>query len=340
MNNDISNDDILIRGFSPDPFRADKPVNIRNGGVCLYFKENLPIKERIDLATIISGIIYEVKLNRKKICFVLSYCHPNLSSAEYDEYVKSLEQLYERVNKENPAVTILTGDFNARCPLFWEGDMETREGCILSNFLLSNNLEELINEPIHIRDDGSQSCIDLVCTDQSYIFIDTGVLPSLDPHSKHNIIHGSLNFHIPCPPPYKRKVGDYKTAKSNTIRLELSNTNWHPLFLGLNASEMSLVFTDVLLDIFSKHISNKIITCNDKDAPWITPKVKSAIRRNSRVYRKWVQRGRISGERDNVREVQNSTNKLINAAKRTFHVNLGNKLSDPNTGQKALLDCI
>ena len=212
--------------------------------------------------------------------------------------------------------------------------METREGCILSNFLLSNNLEELINEPTHNRDDGSQSSIDLVCTDQSYIFTDTGVLPSLDPHSKHNIIHGSLNFHIPCPPPYKRKVWEYKTAKSNMIRLELSNTNWHSLFLGLNASEMSIVFTDVLLNIFSKHISNKIITCNDKDAPWITPKVKSAIRRNSRVYRMWVQRGRISGERDNVREVQNSTNKLINAAKRTFYVNLGNKLSDPNTGQK------
>ena len=120
------------------------------------------------------------------------------------------------------------------------------------------------------------------------------------------------------------------------IRLELSNTNWHFLFLGLNAGETSLVFTDVLLNIFSKHISNKIITCNDKDAPWITPKVKSAIRCNSRVYRKWVQRGRISGERDNVREVQNSTNKLINAAKRTFYVNLGNKLSDPNTGQKHL----
>ena len=43
---------------------------------------------------------------------------------------------------------------------------------------------------------------------------------------------------------------------------------------------MVLVFTDILLFIFSKHITNKIVTCNDKDAPWITPEVKSAIRRN------------------------------------------------------------
>ena len=90
-------------------------------------KKICPLRNgRIDLEIIPETIVAEVKLNRKKIFFVLSYCHPNLSSAEYDEYVKSLEQLYERINKENPAVTILTGDFNARSPLFWEGDQRRK----------------------------------------------------------------------------------------------------------------------------------------------------------------------------------------------------------------------
>ena len=65
------------------------------------------------------------------------------------------------------------------------------------------------------------------------------------------------------------------------------------------------------MGIMSKYISNKIITCNDKDAPWITPKVKTAIRRNSRVYRKWVNRGRDPRDHDKVREVRNSVNRLI-----------------------------
>ena len=38
------NEDIYINGFSPEPFRSDKGLNTRNGGVCLYFKESLPIK--------------------------------------------------------------------------------------------------------------------------------------------------------------------------------------------------------------------------------------------------------------------------------------------------------
>ena len=106
------------------------------------------------------------------------------------------------VRKENPTVFILWGDFNARSSLFWEGDSENHEGRLFNNFLISNHLEQLIDEPTHVHDDGSQSCIDLICTDQPSTFMETGVLSSLDPpHSKHNIIRGSVNESIPCPPP-------------------------------------------------------------------------------------------------------------------------------------------
>ena len=95
---------------------------------------------------------------------------------------------------------------------------------------MSNSLEQLISEPTHIRDDGSQSCIDLICTDQPLMFMETGVLPSLDSHSKHNIIHGTLSINIPRPPPYKRKIWDYKAAKTDRIRADLLNVNWQDLF--------------------------------------------------------------------------------------------------------------
>ena len=334
LRKDITNEDIFIGGFAPDPYRSDKPIHIRNGGACLYYKENLPIKERCDLETLPETIVAEVKLNRKKIFFVLSYCHPILSKEDLEEYINGLENIYNNISKENPAITIITGDFNARSPLFWENDNENSHGRALNNFLISNNLDELINEPTNIRDDGSQSCIDLICTNQPYFFIDSGVLPTLDPHSKHNIIHGTLNFNMPCPPPYKRKVWLYKSAKTDSIREELSNTDWHTLFNSLDVNEMSLVFTDVVLSIFSKHIDNKIITINNKDAPWITPTVKSAIRRNTRVYKKWVKRGRNPNDQASVREVQNHTNKLIRGAKRLYYKKLGTKLSDSQIGPK------
>ena len=68
----------------------------------------------------------------------------------------------------------------------------------------------------------------------------------------------------------------------------------------------------------STNISNKTITCNDKDAPWITTSLKTAIKRNSRVYRKWIQCGRNPTEHQNVRDAQKSTDKLIKHAKQTY----------------------
>ena len=53
---------------------------------------------------------------------------------EFDEYVKSFEYSYESVNKEKPALIIITSDFNARSPLFWENDSENREGVFLMTF--------------------------------------------------------------------------------------------------------------------------------------------------------------------------------------------------------------
>ena len=249
LTSDIFDNDILINGFSSQPFRSDKPPHIRNGGVCLYHKENLPIKERRDLETLDETIVAEIKIKRKKIFFVLSYRHPNQSRDEMNIYMEALQNIYDKIKSEKPTATIITGDYNSRSSLFWENDIENWEGRLFSNFLLSNNLEELINEPTHIRDDGTQTCIDLICTDQPYLFTDTRVLLTLDPHSKHNIIHGTLNFNFPSPPPYKRKVWDYKSAKINLIHEELSNTNWNDLFFNLNSNEMCLLFTDTFLGI-------------------------------------------------------------------------------------------
>ena len=113
----ISNEEISINGFSSDPFRADKAVNVRNGGVCLYFKESLPIKQRCDLQKLPETIVAEIKLKKKKIFFVLSYRHPNMTANEVDTYMKRLEKIYEFIRKENPFVFILCGDFNARSPV-------------------------------------------------------------------------------------------------------------------------------------------------------------------------------------------------------------------------------
>ena len=133
LSKDIPNEKIKIHGFSPSPFRADCPntQDHRKGGVALYYRENLPIKERPDLLSgLEETIVAEIEFkNKKSIFYILSYRSPSQKKDEYAAYFKKIESVYVSISKLKPAAIILNGDFNARSPLFWDNEStETPEG--------------------------------------------------------------------------------------------------------------------------------------------------------------------------------------------------------------------
>ena len=250
-------------------------------------------------------IISEIRLGRKKIFFILSYRPPSMSTVgDVVAYCSNLKDSIDKISRENPSLVVLTGDFNARSPLFWSEERhETMPGEKLSNFMLLNCLEQLIAEPTHFPRDDIETCIDLIFTDKPSSFVDSGVLPSPDPRCKHQVIHGTINFSVPSPPPYKRKIWKYDQANVPSIKNNIGSVNWEELFAGRSVDDMVSILTDKLLSIMSDNIPNKIITVNDKDAPWVTPEVKRSIKRNRRVFDRWKGRGRPKEWRAYVQEV-------------------------------------
>ena len=217
-------------------------------------------------------------------------------------------------------------------PLFWSEERhENMPGEKLSNFMLLNCLEQLIAEPTHFPRDDIETCIDLIFTDKPASFVDSGVIPSPDPKCKHQIIHGTINFSVPSPPPYKRRIWKYDQADVPSIKNTIGSVNWNNILAGRSVDDMVLTLTDILLTVMSDNIPNKIITVNDKDAPWITPEVKSAIKRNKRVFDRWKGRGKPEGGRVLVRQVQIETNSFINSAKEAYIKNLSDKLCNPKS---------
>ena len=67
LSSEIKNQNISIEGFSKDVFRSDHPSNSRIGGVCVYFREDLPIKRRQDLELLQEMVVAEINLSRKKV---------------------------------------------------------------------------------------------------------------------------------------------------------------------------------------------------------------------------------------------------------------------------------
>ena len=86
-------------------------VNKQGGArVCIYFKENLPIKHRKDLEIMQETIVCEISLRRKKIFFVTMYRSPNQTNDEFEVFYNKLQDTLDQIKDAKPHCTILTGD--------------------------------------------------------------------------------------------------------------------------------------------------------------------------------------------------------------------------------------
>ena len=141
-----------------------------------------PIKRRNDLEIHDETVVAEISLRSKKVFFMVTYCHPNQTSDEFDLFLDRLQLTVDRIKNCKSHCIAITGDFNCRSKQWWwPGDVELPEGSALDECIESNNLSQLIDEPTNIRTTG-MSCIDLIITDQPNLFVDFGVHPSLDNH--------------------------------------------------------------------------------------------------------------------------------------------------------------
>ena len=338
LNDKTVKNDLDIHGFYKNPIRADCPQanNHPQGGVCLYYRENLPLKHRKDLQLIDETIVCEIKLDRtKKLFFILSYRSPSQDNAQTRNYFKNLDKIITEIKKENPATIVLTGDLNARSPLLWSGENdENLAGKLLAELITLGNMDQMIDEPTHIPTDTISTCIDLIITSNPAAIIHHGVLPSLDPRCKHQIIYSQINFQVPPPPKYKRTFWDYKACNLNALKNDLRNIDWTQAFGNLDVNLMVDFFTSNLLNLAKIHIPFKIATISDKDAPWFNNTIKYAILKNKRLVKKWKSNGKTPDETIAKNKSQRDLHSFITDAKTKYVENLGKKISDPNTGAK------
>ena len=107
--------------------RADHPDNIKRGGVCIYYKESLPVRV-LSSPYLKEALLLEMIENNKKIIVSVIYCSPRQSNREFNSFLSSFEQLLSEISKRKLTVSIITGDFNARSSNWWSNDTNTLEG--------------------------------------------------------------------------------------------------------------------------------------------------------------------------------------------------------------------
>ena len=153
--------------------RADHPDNIKRGGVCIYYKESLPV-QIINQHYLKEALLLEMSYNNKKVIVSVIYRSPSQSTDEFDSFLSNFENFLNDINKRKPSLSVVTGDFNSRSSSWWSKDTNTIEELKTFSLTSSNGVTQLINKPTHIQTN-SISCINLSFTDQESLCVNSGV---------------------------------------------------------------------------------------------------------------------------------------------------------------------
>ena len=125
-----NNDNLDIDGYNL--LRSDHLSNTKRGGVCIYYKNYLPLRV-ININYLNECIVFDIKLGDKICSFVVLCRSPTQSSDEFESFSKNLELTFDLVMKNTPYMMVLLGDFNAKCTNWYKHDKANFKGIALEN---------------------------------------------------------------------------------------------------------------------------------------------------------------------------------------------------------------
>ena len=206
---------------------ADQPNNVKRGGVCIYYKESLPVRV-INLPHLQEALFLELNDQNKKIITSSLYRFPSQNSEEFKSFLTNFEHLLSDINARKPSIFVILGDFNARLKRWWSNDIDSLGVTKLFSLSTSNGFQKIISEPIHIQRN-NYSCIDLIFSDQPSLVTNNGDHASLCWSCHHQIIHCTFNLNISYQFLYQRLSSNYKKVDVSNIQKALQIVKWERL---------------------------------------------------------------------------------------------------------------
>ena len=327
---EVNDPKINIPGYNL--LRCNHPSNLKRAGVCMFYKEYLPINRHDDLCTLTECIVTELNLGKKSVFFTLSYRSPSQTTDETEVYSQNLNLTLTNVDALSPFCHVLIGDFNARSSSWWTGDITTRVGRESEALTSTSGYSQLIDKPTHFFNGGS-SCIDLIFCNKPEFVLEYGIDHSLF-QTCHPIMFAKISAKFALPPDYEREVWDHKKANIDGIQKSISLFNWERAFNNLSNNEKVDILNSTLLNIFRNYNLNKIVKCSYKDPPWIIKLIKSKLKHKSKLTTKYYKKGQDPIVFDKLMNVSRESTEFILNSKMNYIKNKSNILNDKKTDPK------
>ena len=149
----FDDDNLNIPGYTM--VRADHLADSKRGGVCIYYKNCLPLKV-LDIRFLHESIAFELRIGNKLCSFITLYRLPNQTYDDFVLFLDNFELTLDTLAQKNPFAMVALGDFNATSSNWYNKDITSDEGRKIEAKTSQNGLHQEINDPTH----NSSSCID------------------------------------------------------------------------------------------------------------------------------------------------------------------------------------
>ena len=100
LNSSIETNDDMISIDGYNWIRADHPSDSKRGGVCIYYKEHVPLIKRDDICTLDNCLVTEIRLQGEKCFLTCIYRSPSQSRDEFDDFCPKFDLLLSNINQE------------------------------------------------------------------------------------------------------------------------------------------------------------------------------------------------------------------------------------------------
>ena len=111
-------------------------------------------------------------------------------------------------------------------------------------------------------------------------------------------------------------------------------SNGKKSFQNMNVNDMVHLFNRTIKNMLHNFIPHEVITCDDRDPPWINSSIKRLIQAKNEAYKRFKRSHNNSQYFENFQSIQNLLGVSIEASKEKYYSRLSKKLMEPSTSPK------
>ena len=107
--------------------------------------------------------------------------------------------------------------------------------------------------------------------------MDSGVHPLLHSNCHHQMFNVKFNLKIFYSPSYEGTACNFSRANSDHIKRAINLLDWESLLNNLDVNEQVSAFNETTMNNMSNFAPSDLVTCDDRDPPWMNRYIKNLI---------------------------------------------------------------